>query len=124
VQNLTTARHYTAHKGLPGGPRFRLLDTTGNRACFDQLSGLVCDPDKAEQVLKMDADASGQGGDDMADETFYALASRPYAAPNPLLLGRATDHEALAHAYAAGADIPEDDFQPSGSSDYDVVDHG
>jgi hypothetical protein len=105
--------------GTDGAPSFRLVDTPGNRACFDQLHGLVCDPDKPEQVLKVDADASGQGGDDMADETFYALASRPYAATVVEDRREPADLQELAWATARG-DLPVE----SARDDYDVTNYG
>lgn len=58
-------------------PRFKLMDTPGNRRCFEQLTSIVVDPDHPEDALKMNADEFGQGGDDMYDETRYGLASRP-----------------------------------------------
>jgi hypothetical protein len=65
-------------------PAFRLMDTEGNRRCFDQLSAMVSDPDDPEDALKVDGDPdTGEGGDDMYDETRYALASRPRKAGSP-----------------------------------------
>lgn len=61
----------------PGGAQFFLLDNDGNRRCFEQLESRVPDPDDPEDVLKTDADEFGEGGDDIYDETRYALASRP-----------------------------------------------
>lgn len=63
-----------------GTPRLRLLDTDTNRRCFDCLETIVTDPDDPEDVLKTDADDWGEGGDDMYDETRYAVASRPMPA--------------------------------------------
>lgn len=88
VANLSNARRYTAYRGLGenGGnstPAFLFVDTPGNRACFDQMSSIVCNPDRPEEPLKVNADASGNGGDDMWDETLYAMASRPYAGVEP-----------------------------------------
>lgn len=62
-------------------PFFMLMDTPGNRWCFDQLEAMVTDETDMEDVLKVDADPeTGQGGDDAYDETRIALASRPQAA--------------------------------------------
>lgn len=77
VQNF---RRYLA--GDP--PRFRLFDTPTNRAVFECLESRVSDPDRPEDVLKVDADESGQGGDDHYDQVRYALASRPMAAKVPV----------------------------------------
>lgn len=76
VQNL---RRYLA--GDP--PRFRLFDTPNNRAVFECLESRVSDPDAPEDVLKVDADDSGQGGDDHYDQVRYALASRPMVSKVP-----------------------------------------
>lgn len=74
---LNNFRQYvTWREGVP--PRFLLMDTPGNQRCFEQLTAMVCDPDDPEDALKVDADPNtGEGGDDMYDETRYALASRP-----------------------------------------------
>ncbi len=59
-------------------PRFRFMDTPGNRQCFEQLEAMVVDPDSPDDVLKVDTDlTTGEGGDDFYDETRYALMSRP-----------------------------------------------
>lgn len=124
LQNLANARHYTAWKGMTPEqnkiPAFRMIDTPGNRQCYEQLHGAVCDPDKPEEVLKVDANASGEGGDDMLDETFYALASRPYTTEEPKRVGW-PDHQAEAWAHQMGT---EPDRPASQNTDYDVVDHG
>lgn len=58
------------------GIRLFFLDNEGNRRCFEQLEARVADPDDPEDVLKTDADDWGEGGDDMYDETRYAISSR------------------------------------------------
>lgn len=88
VQNLSNARRYTAYRGLgPAGangePAFLLVDTPGNRACLEQMTSIICNPERPEEPLKANADKSGNGGDDMWDETMYALASRPYETTPP-----------------------------------------
>lgn len=65
-------------------PRFRIMDTPSNRRVFDCLEGMVTDPDRPEDALKVDADDYGVGGDDAYDCVRYGLAARP-------LLGRAID---------------------------------
>lgn len=82
---LQTLRGALAIKGMgpngtDGEPRLVFLDTPGNRKCFEQLEQRVTDPDDPEDVLKTDADDWGEGGDDLYDETRYAMASRPQAA--------------------------------------------
>jgi hypothetical protein len=61
-------------------PLFRMFETETNLRCFEQLQSLVVDPDDREDVLKQNADDFGEGGDDLYDETRYALASRPVIA--------------------------------------------
>lgn len=65
-------------KKLPsvGTPKLRFFDTPGNRRCFEQLVNMILDPDKPEDVLKVDAGEDGQGGDDTYDETRYGVQSR------------------------------------------------
>lgn len=80
-----TLRELLAWKGIgPGGedgePRLRMMDTPGNRRLFAQLEGLVTDPDNPEDVLKVDADEEGVGGDDGYDGLRYAVHSRPHKA--------------------------------------------
>lgn len=60
-----------------GDPRLRFFDTPTNQKVFDQLESMVEDPDEPEDVLKVDADAYGEGGDDHYDQVRYACASRP-----------------------------------------------
>jgi hypothetical protein len=57
-------------------PMFRMFDTPGNRRCFASLQNMILDDDRPEDVLKVDADQDGNGGDDDYDETRYALQSR------------------------------------------------
>jgi len=80
IQGLNNFRAYVQWQDGEGNnwrPRFQWFDTPGNRACFDQCASLPRDEKHPEKPAKMDADPSGQGGDDMFDETRYALASRP-----------------------------------------------
>ncbi len=84
-QGLNNMRLYLQwrHGGFNGGPKtpdFVMFDTPGNRHCFDNLESMVTDPDDMEDVLKVDADQMGVGGDDPYDETRYALNSRPHKA--------------------------------------------
>jgi phage terminase large subunit len=84
LRNLRAYLHYDEAKGLAA--KFQLLDTPGNRRCFDVLASMVADPDDLEDTLKVDADEYGEGGDDQYDETRYGLMSRPLipkAAPKP-----------------------------------------
>lgn len=86
IQGLESMRNATAWRmaGVtedgtagPGEPRFLLFDTPGNRKCFQQLEDMTPDPENEEDVIKVNADERGEGGDDMYDETRYALHTWP-----------------------------------------------
>ena len=64
-------------------PRFRLVDTPGNRRVLTQLQAMQLDPDRPEDALKVDADHAGRGGDDGYDMVRYALISRPITGKKP-----------------------------------------
>jgi hypothetical protein len=68
---------------VPGLPRFAWIRTPSNEGAFDQCANMVLDPDRPEDVLKVDADENGEGGDDDYDQTRYALQSRAKAPPAP-----------------------------------------
>lgn len=69
-------------KPIPGEPGFKLFDTKGNRRAFEQFQNMLLDPDRPEDVLKVDA-VEGEGGDDTYDETRYGLQSRAESKPEP-----------------------------------------
>jgi phage terminase large subunit len=123
IAGLNNMRAYTSwkHRGPAGGvgePRFYLFDTPGNRKCFDQLENMVTDPDDPEDVLKVDADDYGEGGDDHYDETRYGLASRPIAAAGLAPKGqtRAFAPETLAYEEKMGRARPDQGALPHGQS--------
>lgn len=64
---------------VPGLPRFAWIDTPSNQQAYEQCANMVLDPDRPEDVLKTNADDSGQGGDDDYDQGRYALQSRAKA---------------------------------------------
>lgn len=81
VSGLNNLRRYLSWEavnedGSDGVPLLTFFDTEGNRKCFEALESLPSDPDNPEDALKQDADEFGFGGDDMYDETRYAVASR------------------------------------------------
>lgn len=105
VHGLNNLRDYIAYRGRgPAGedwdPALYFLDTPDNRWLFEQLEGMVTDPDDPEDVLKVDVDPeTGEGGDDGYDAIRYAVASRPARAPS-IALDRdlsAFDPELLAY---------------------------
>lgn len=68
---------------VPIRPRFVWMDTDGNRKSLAQCQAMQIDPKDLEDVLKVDADPAGRGGDDFYDENRYALMSRPLLAKAP-----------------------------------------
>jgi hypothetical protein len=60
-----------------GDPALRFFDNEGNRRCYAQLEAMVPNPDDTEDVLKVNANDFGEGGDDFYDETRYAICGRP-----------------------------------------------
>jgi hypothetical protein len=86
LNNLRLYLQWQATEHTPEtSPRFRMMDTAGNRECFTTLARMQIDPDNIEDALKVDADAGGKGGDDSYDETRYALMSRPFV-PKPRII--------------------------------------
>jgi hypothetical protein len=54
------------------------------RPIFDCLARMVHDPNNAEDVLKVDADVEGRGGDDDYDQCRYGLMAAPSYYSGPL----------------------------------------
>lgn len=103
VSGLKNLRDYLAWRGRgkdggDGVPQFRMFDTIGNRKVFGILESMVSDPDNIEDVLKVDADSDGNGGDDAYDMVRYALQQRPLQVKKPGERKKATPH------YDAGFD--------------------
>lgn len=83
--------------GSDGVPDLVWMRTPGNLKLFEQMRGLVGDPDNVEDVLKVDADPqTGEGGDDGADCLRYAVASYQRATPVPKIQLNAFDPRMLA----------------------------
>lgn len=61
--------------GKAGQPRLRFFDEPGNQLCFKQIENMVSVDNAGEDVLKVDADERGENGDDLYDETRYAVMS-------------------------------------------------
>lgn len=105
IQGFQNMIRYTAWKTVDGGkagePRFRLFDTPGNRFCYNQLATMTTIDGGGEDVLKVDADERGDGGDDCYDETRYGLMSVRMKGESddnpPLPRGGAFSPENLAH---------------------------
>ncbi len=83
VLDWETSGPFVDGKPTEGDPQLRFFDTPNNRKCLEQLENMTVDPRDPEDVLKVNADDFGEGGDDMYDETRYAVASRPPTPDSP-----------------------------------------
>ncbi len=77
IQGAAHLRSYLAWQGRKNNkPRFFIFDTCP--ISFDTLSRMIHDPDRVEDVLKIDAsDGDPMSGDDAYDMIRYGLMSRP-----------------------------------------------
>lgn len=81
VQGAAQLRSYLAYKnkiaeGKDGKPRFYMFSTC--QTSFDTISRMIHDPDRPEDVLKVDAtEGDPRSGDDAYDMCRYGLMSRP-----------------------------------------------
>ncbi len=77
IQGAAQLRSYLAWKDRPGNkPRFYVFDTCP--VSFDCLTRMIHDPDRPEDVLKVDAtEGDPMTGDDPYDMIRYGLMSRP-----------------------------------------------
>jgi len=85
IAGLNNLRRFLDWDNDDDAPWLVFMDTEGNRRCFEQLESMPSDPDNPEDALKQDADEFGNGGDDMYDETRYAVASRAVPSGNRTL---------------------------------------
>lgn len=82
IQGAAQVRSYLALRGEENRPRFYIFNTCP--IAFDTLTRMIHDPDRVEDVLKVDAtDGDPMSGDDGYDMIRYGLMSRPYIT-NPL----------------------------------------
>jgi phage terminase large subunit len=76
IQGAAQVRSYLAPRGNAKKPRFYIFDSCP--ISFDCLSRMQHDPDRVEDVLKVDAtEGDPMSGDDAYDMIRYALMSRP-----------------------------------------------
>ncbi len=77
IQGAAQVRDYLAWQNRPGNkPRFYIFNTCP--VSFDALSRMIHDPDRVEDVLKIDAtEGDPMSGDDAYDMIRYGLMSRP-----------------------------------------------
>lgn len=87
VLGANQVRKYLAWQnknGAPKQPKLRIFNTCP--ITFDTLTRMQTDPDRPEDVLKVDAvEGDPNTGDDCYDETRYHLMSRPLLAEAPPL---------------------------------------
>lgn len=85
IQGAVQMRNYLAWEDLPDGreqPRFKMFSTCP--VTFDCLTRMEHDPDRIEDVLKVDAvEGDPLTGDDSYDMARYALMSRPPLTERP-----------------------------------------
>lgn len=84
IQGASQLRSYLAWQGKPKlKPRFYIFNTCP--VAFDTISRMIHDPDRVEDVLKVDAsEGDPLSGDDAFDMVRYGLMSRP-AITDPIL---------------------------------------
>jgi phage terminase large subunit len=76
IQGAAHLRSYLARRGPAKKPRFYIFDTCP--ITFDTISRMIHDPDRVEDVLKVDAtEGDPLSGDDAYDMVRYGLMSRP-----------------------------------------------
>src|SRR4029077_8544860 len=77
IQGAAQLRSYLAWQGKPNKkPRFFIFENCP--ISFDTISRMIHDPDKVEDVLKVDAtEGDPYSGDDAYDMVRYGLMSRP-----------------------------------------------
>lgn len=96
VQGAAQLRSYLAWQDRPplNKPRFYIFDTCP--VTFDTLSRMIHDPDRVEDVLKVDAtEGDPLSGDDAYDMVRYGLMSRPTLTdpvPTRIVMGTAAWH--------------------------------
>ena len=83
IQGAAQLRSYLAWQGKANNkPRFYIFNTCP--ISFDCISRMIFDPDKPEDVLKVDAsEGNPMSGDDAYDMIRYGLMSRPLLTDRP-----------------------------------------
>ena len=83
IQGAAQLRSYLAWQGKPDNkPRFYIFNTCP--ISFDCISRMIFDPDRPEDVLKVDAsEGNPLSGDDAYDMVRYGLMSRPLLTDRP-----------------------------------------
>ena len=118
IQGAAQLRSYLAWRDKKNlKPRFYIFNTCP--ASFDALSRMIHDPDRVEDVLKVNAsEGDPLSGDDAYDMVRYGLMSRPYIS-NPLS-PHATDiqEQERKHIEAAAYQVQRDKDLKDGNNPY------
>lgn len=113
IQGATQVRNYMAWQNLADGrekPRFFIFDTCP--IIFDCLTRMLHDPDRVEDVLKVDAaEGDPMTGDDPYDMVRYGLMSRPLLADPPRKVAAWGTPERAAQEVAAMEEAAQDHFE-------------
>lgn len=111
VQGWAAVRRVLTPKqsdGTLGLPQLRICRTAGNAWAIERLLEMIPDPTDPDDLLKVDANEDGEGGDDVADCLRYGMASVAKPA-SPKGLQDKPDHRAAVFDYAKGAFPTNDD---------------
>lgn len=100
IQGAAQLRSYLARRGTEKRPRFYIFDTCP--ASYDALSRMIHDPDRVEDVLKVNAsEGDPLSGDDAYDMIRYGLMSRPYISDKLPVHASAIEEQEKQHIKAA-----------------------
>jgi hypothetical protein len=105
IPGWATVRRLLTRKqpdGSIGTPRLLIVDTPGNRWAIERLLEMVPDPTHPDDMLKVDANEEGEGGDDVADMLRYGIARTGVAEVAAPLANRPEDR-ARTFDYGTGA---------------------
>ena len=80
--------------GSVGVPKLVICDTPGNRWAIERLLEMTPDPTSPDDVLKVDANEDGEGGDDVADMLRYGIARTGVADVVPTVETKSEDRAA------------------------------
>lgn len=108
IQGAAQLRSYLAWRDKPDlKPRLYIFDTCP--ISFDAISRMIHDPDRVEDVLKIDAsEGDPMSGDDAYDMIRYALMSRPYISEKLKPLSNDINEQERLHLEAATHKVKRD----------------
>lgn len=81
IQKVAEIRKLVAWRNTQtGDPQLRFFENTID--VFNQVRSMQIDPKKPEDVIKINADEDGTGGDDLYDGLSYGIMARLYPSPD------------------------------------------